>query len=732
MASHLEDSWLSDDALTELDDELFDRAHLVSRVLEVLARVREQSASSTIGLVGAWGSGKSSVLNGLVKSLRAADEATSKTMGQAWRVADFNPWLFTSPQALYTGFFSALRNSLPEAQQWSSAREDFIKVGRKFAPVAALAGLVGIDGQAAAEKVLDAMAIDVVESRDKIAAELKKLGQPILIVVDDLDRLTAAELLHVFKLVRLVGRLPNVYYLLSYDEHTLIDLLSHTDLVTAGDERRALDYLEKIVQVRVDMPLLRPFEVDRIVERAVTHLSSRHRVSLTEQELSAIIRRFDEVLSKRLRTPRALKRVFGQVDAFLGSVGAEVDFSDYLVVTWLRTIEPGVYLLIQQRRAELLRTSNYSLRSVHAPKHDGPALKKQWLQALQDSHVDEAHLEDVLWLLGTLFDVIAHVYRSEAPGDYSATQPSSGKIQHPDYFDRYFAFGVPSDDLPDAVAETALSNITAGLENTEAVNRVLRTFNTQPDLVLRKISSAVDAAQRLSVNVATWLADRWMKTNKRHTKDRIENLAVTALTKLSADEVEQFAGAMLSSDRGLHFIAALEYLLSVDSYGPEELLKSREDAARVLAPLLSHRFIERYGELLSEHRSPLDLPAAANDAVWYWRYRDPVTLKSFLMRSIAHGWSALDTMAWMVPASTSDGETFFIGPRTDVGHFRELFDLDAIAATLEPDLSEAALLGSLPNMPAEPETRRKVALAGLKGLRLADQQRTPDATPELT
>ncbi len=44
-------------------------------------------------------------------------------------------------------------------------------------------------------------------------------------ILDDLDRLTAEELMQVFKLVRLVGRLPYVYYLLGYDEQTLVDLI---------------------------------------------------------------------------------------------------------------------------------------------------------------------------------------------------------------------------------------------------------------------------------------------------------------------------------------------------------------------------------------------------------------------------------------------------------------------------------------------------------------------------
>jgi predicted KAP-like P-loop ATPase len=76
-----------------------------------------------------------------------------------------------------------------------------------------------------------------------------------LIILDDLDRLEPAELLLTFKLVRLVGRLPNVYYLLTYDERTLVDVLKRTDLV-GEEDGRAQAYLEKMIQVRLDIPPL--------------------------------------------------------------------------------------------------------------------------------------------------------------------------------------------------------------------------------------------------------------------------------------------------------------------------------------------------------------------------------------------------------------------------------------------------------------------------------------------
>ena len=60
---------------------------------------------------------------------------------------------------------------------------------------------------------------------DELSKELQKLGISILVVVDDIDRLQADELLDLLKVVRLLGRFPGVDYLLAYDEQSLIEIL---------------------------------------------------------------------------------------------------------------------------------------------------------------------------------------------------------------------------------------------------------------------------------------------------------------------------------------------------------------------------------------------------------------------------------------------------------------------------------------------------------------------------
>jgi predicted KAP-like P-loop ATPase len=115
--------------------------------------------------------------------------------------------------------------------------------------------VVGVDASGTVGLVGALIAGD--RSPEKLRAEaadgLAGLEQPILVVLDDLDRLDPDELLFTFKLVRMLGRLPNVYYLIAYDEDTLLDILRRTDLVGDAPGRAQL-YLEKMVQVRLDVP----------------------------------------------------------------------------------------------------------------------------------------------------------------------------------------------------------------------------------------------------------------------------------------------------------------------------------------------------------------------------------------------------------------------------------------------------------------------------------------------
>ena len=53
--------------------------------------------------------------------------------------------------------------------------------------------------------------------RQVVSEALKELEQPVIVVIDDIDRLTTEEIRDIFKLVRQTASFPNRIYVLDYD-----------------------------------------------------------------------------------------------------------------------------------------------------------------------------------------------------------------------------------------------------------------------------------------------------------------------------------------------------------------------------------------------------------------------------------------------------------------------------------------------------------------------------------
>ena len=147
--------------------------------------------------------GKSSILEMTLRNIRERGD---------WCVAEFNPWAYSDLDAMLPGFFRELVEALPEGKRPGQVRESLGGLLRTISPVGKLGGLLGVDLQSALERVGDKVAGDIsaTAQRRKAAEALREAGQKVLVVMDDLDRLSPSELLLVFKLVRFVGRLPGV------------------------------------------------------------------------------------------------------------------------------------------------------------------------------------------------------------------------------------------------------------------------------------------------------------------------------------------------------------------------------------------------------------------------------------------------------------------------------------------------------------------------------------------
>jgi predicted KAP-like P-loop ATPase len=186
--------------------DLLGRQQYAQHAVALLNQVREQSESGVLALIGPWGSGKSSVLQMTAQHLK---HTASGADTNAWSVAELNPWMYSDLESLTLALFSEIRAALPHDSQWSELRRKIGAFGQSISPLGKLTGLLGLDSSDMIKIFADRISGDTSASAAKRTAEtaLRQAVLPVLVVMDDLDRLTPAELLVVFKLIRLVGHL---------------------------------------------------------------------------------------------------------------------------------------------------------------------------------------------------------------------------------------------------------------------------------------------------------------------------------------------------------------------------------------------------------------------------------------------------------------------------------------------------------------------------------------------
>src|SRR5262249_29455239 len=161
-------------------------------------------------------------------------------------------------------FFQELNGAIGQSLG-ERAKDAIAKIGQRIlgaAPVIRpvinmVTGGVGGDIATAAVSTMTAM-LNTDSTIDEDYRALNKLLQEqsarFLIVIDDIDRLSPEEAILIFRLVKSVGRLPNVMYMLAF-ERILAERIVAERFPSEGPH-----YLEKIIQAAFEVPM--PDEVD--------------------------------------------------------------------------------------------------------------------------------------------------------------------------------------------------------------------------------------------------------------------------------------------------------------------------------------------------------------------------------------------------------------------------------------------------------------------------------------
>lgn len=694
------DNWFTDDADANEARNL-GRSAFVDVVKMGIEACEARKSSTVFSLVGAWGSGKSSLIEALVSELDSSS--------RGWGIVRFNPWVFQDLPSLQLGFFAELREVFPSETKGTKVREKLSDLAEAVAPLASATTLVGVDGSVVVAGLAKLVGGDrsVTASYQQLEKLLGKRSSPVLVVMDDLDRLAPDELLLTLKLVRLIGRLPYVHYLLAYDEDTLLDVLSRTGLV--GESRsRARDYLEKVVQVRFDIPAVRPDDVTAKTNAALGRVLSEVQIEMTDGQAERFSRAYFGHIQRRLDTPRAISRYWAQVRLSLTDLRGELDVADFLIITWLRTAEPGAYRLIQERREQILGSGSFSNVSAE----EKGASQADLRAALEQSGTRPAHVREVASLIGRIFPNFRAIWDAKPPVN---PEPIGQRICHPDYFDRYFSLGVPAGDIPDSTVRVALAQMDQDDPGPEVIE-LANILQKSPDLVLGKLK--ILAGGTRPAPLFLWLAENYSnvpldaRTTFFSSSERVVDLARDLLVRVHPDEVTNLVDAALQRTDGIPLVvqAAAQASRVREDDVPGTSRIALDAASRAM---IGKRFGAAYDAL--DVVDPFAIEPDVWTSIWAWAEIDRPSLKTWLDARLTV-WGPLDMMARFVSQSHLIGG----GPNAarlgeiNFNSVSKFLDIDAISNSLSEQIDKAESPGRSRSLADTPENRRRIALSQLR------------------
>lgn len=344
-----------DNPISKPEDDALGRTR-PARALAEQVLALDWSAGLVVGVLGPWGSGKTSFVN----LARTYLEDASVT------VLDFNPWMFGGAEQLVESFFVELAAQLRVQPDLSEIGKDLEEYGETFSGLAWLP-LVGPwveRGRSASKlmaKILQRRKEGVGGRRKKLEDALSALDKPIVVVLDDIDRLTTSEIRDIFKLIRLTANFPNVIYVVAFDRKRVEDAVAEQRIP-------GRDYLEKIIQVAVDLPAVPPDVVNRQVFAAIDEAIDGIDITFSEEAWPDA---YMEIIRPLINNMRDVRRYAAAVHGSVKDLGDQIELVDVLSLEAIRVFLPDVFSELASSVDALTTTSDIGGRA------EPPHLKTQ-------------------------------------------------------------------------------------------------------------------------------------------------------------------------------------------------------------------------------------------------------------------------------------------------------------------------------------------------------------------
>lgn len=419
------------------DQDILAREQTVATLVRAANELRD-GEGAVLGLEGDWGVGKSSIVALAARRMRA----------RGWLVAHMSGYHFAPREELVR----LLGTSIDEALGVEYETRDFLPALLKQFSVA----------QSLSEKLLGfSLILPAGREKDSPDAARRQLlhlldgvRRPVVVFVEDVDRLHGSDFLTLAAAIATGGHLPGFVFVLVMDRFAVEGAVSGTGADGAG-------YLRKILTKSVRVP---PGSVETLVAQLSTRVSSvlnRHSTDFSTRDLERRIS--GDAWLSLAPTLRHIKQLESRFDTALDALLGEVNVMDLLLLTAIDEFVPQVLKEITEKPGKWMTGDR---RNPFATLFSNPETEARDLEAFET--LSSYQLSAVKSCLDMLFPTNPDRLQLRADQRVAITE----------YFRTYVERRVSPSRVPDSliVGQLAITNSLAETDVNHAAEQLVQTL----------------------------------------------------------------------------------------------------------------------------------------------------------------------------------------------------------------------------------------------------------------
>ena len=411
-------------------EDQYGRIKLVNKLAHIInEKSKAHHRCFTIGIYGAWGEGKTSVLNLLKEKFNDIENVYQ---------CSFNPWMLSDQESIMQEFFVALQHSLnidkvpqiiDKIKRYGGIISYVVRgIGHLLdATVLPGASLVATSTANQIDKVRDIFPDrkPLKEQKEEINTALKASDIHIIVYIDDLDRLDKDEMRIVFRLIRQVADFDNVIYVIAMD-HDMVTRSLDAFYEGDGNANAGQAFLEKIIQMPILLPRIQPNVLRQYATEKLMDI-------LPDKESLAEVLTY---LCALFNTKREWNRYLNQLSVVIEFGARELNMFDVCLIEAIKVFDPKVYAMIGQSKNALCSKLEVNVG------HQNPFI---------DEEITDIQEDLLNSVVPNKRNVIKSIIKQLFPRSFVNEKEKhiTKRICSKHYFDKYFVLDVLSDYISD-------------------------------------------------------------------------------------------------------------------------------------------------------------------------------------------------------------------------------------------------------------------------------------------